>query len=117
MKNGRTVRYMLAWWCFFFAAAFFLPHPAIFAASQASQPAQGSSFTLEGKINDTKPGKLTVSTQDNIIFHVTYDDKTQIHAKDGSAGSAKDLTVGEQIKVQGELTPEGVIKAQRIDLE
>ncbi|MGH9343871.1 MAG: hypothetical protein ACRD19_08940, partial [Terriglobia bacterium] len=78
---------------------------------------QNSQFNLEGKITDLIPGKLTVSTEDNIIFHVTYSDKTEIHRKDGTEGSAKDLSEGEQIKVNGMLTPAGVIEAQRIDLE
>lgn len=84
-----------------------------------SAPAQdqNSQFNLEGKITELSEGKLTVSTEDNIIFHVTYSDKTEIHRKDGSVGSAKDLAEGENIKVDGTLTPAGVIEAQRIDLE
>lgn len=84
-----------------------------------SAPAQdqNSQFNLEGTITELSAGKLTVSTEDNIIFHVTYSDKTEIHRKDGSAGSAKDLAEGEKIKVNGMLTPAGVIEAQRIDLE
>lgn len=84
-----------------------------------SAPAQdqNSQFSLEGTITEVSPGKLTVSTEGNIIFHVTYDDKTEIHRKDGSAGSAKDLAAGEKIKVDGMLTPAGLIEAQRIDLE
>lgn len=78
---------------------------------------QNSQFSLEGKINDLSPGKLTVSTEDNIVFHVTYSDKTEIRRKDGTAGSAKDLAQGEKIQVKGMLNPAGVIEAQRIDLE
>lgn len=98
---------------------YFRPAPLITAAAVPAEPQQGqnSSFTLEGKINSLSEGKLTVSTQDNIIFHVTYSDKTEIHRKDGSAGSDKDLAVGEEIKIAGELTPAGVIEAHRIDLE
>lgn len=84
---------------------------------QSPQQSQDTSFNLEGKINSLSPGKLTVSTQQNIIFHVTYDDKTEIHRKDGSVGSAKDLAVGDEIKIAGDLTPAGVIQAHRIDLE
>lgn len=95
------------------------PTPLVTAAAVPSefQQDQNTSFNLEGKINSLSAGKLTVSTQENIIFHVTYSDKTEIHRKDGSAGSAKDLAVGEEIKVAGELTPAGVIEARRIDLE
>lgn len=97
----------------------FRPAPVITSAAVPPEPQQGqnTSFTLEGKINSLSAGKLTVSTQDNIIFHVTYGDKTEIHRKDGSAGSDKDLAVGEEIKIAGELTPTGVIEAHRIDLE
>ncbi|MGH9352469.1 MAG: DUF5666 domain-containing protein [Terriglobia bacterium] len=93
--------------------------PRTARASALLTPAQdqNSQFNLEGKITDLSPGKLTVSTEDNIIFHVTYGDKTEIHRKDGTAGSAKDLSEGEKIKVDGMLTPAGVIEAQRIDLE
>lgn len=91
--------------------------PVTAAAPSEFQQGQDTSFNLEGKINSLSTGKLTVSTQENIIFHVTYSDKTEIHRKDGSAGSAKDLAVGEEIKIAGELTPAGVIEAHRIDLE
>lgn len=94
------------------------PTPLFNAAAPSEfQQGQDTSFNLEGKINSLSTGKLTVSTQENIIFHVTYSDKTEIHRKDGSAGSAKDLAVGEEIKIAGELTPAGVIEARRIDLE
>lgn len=83
----------------------------------AQSQGQNSQFTLEGKITNLSAGKATVSTEDNIIFHVAYDEKTQIHRKDGSAGSAKDLAAGETIKVVGMLTPEGIIEAQQIDIE
>jgi hypothetical protein len=82
-----------------------------------SQSQQGMNFNLEGKITEHSAGKLTVSAEDNIIFHVTYDDNTRIYRKDGSAGSAKDLKTGIRIKVDGELSPAGVVEAHRIDLE
>lgn len=92
---------------------------SVLSAGGLSAPAQdqNSQFNLEGTITELSAGKLTVSTEDNIIFHVTYSGKTEIHRKDGSAGSAKDLAEGEKIKVDGTLTPAGVIEAQRIDLE
>lgn len=85
--------------------------------SPALGQGQNSQFTLEGKITSLTAGKATVSTQDNIIFHVAYDEKTQIHHKDGSAASAKDLAAGETIQVKGMLTPEGIIEAQQIEIE
>lgn len=118
---------MKARWVRPLAAIFLLGLFAFLAGlpSQAALPSefptpaqdQNSQFNLEGKINDLSSGKLTVSTEDNIVFHVTYDDKTEIHRKDGTAGSAKDLAQGEKIQVKGMLTPAGVIEAQRIDLE
>lgn len=80
-----------------------------------NQPETG--FNLEGKITESTAGKLTISEQDNIVFHVSYNDKTQIYRKDGSAGTAQDLKVGEKIKVEGELNPAGLVEARRIDLE
>jgi hypothetical protein len=78
---------------------------------------QSTNFNLEGKITDSSPGKLTVNMQGNIIMHVSYDTKTDIRRKDGSAGSAKDLTVGAMIKVEGNLNSSGVLEAHQIDLE
>jgi hypothetical protein len=78
---------------------------------------QGTNFNLEGKITDQAPGKLTVNMQGNIIMHVSYDTKTQIRRKDGSAGSSKDLTVGAVVKVEGNLNSSGVVEAHQIDLE
>lgn len=83
----------------------------------AFQNQQGAGFNLEGKITEHTAGKLTVSGQDNMVFHVAYDEKTQIHRKDGSAGTPQDLKVGETIKVEGELNPAGLVEAHRIDLE
>ncbi|MGH9343431.1 MAG: hypothetical protein ACRD19_06700, partial [Terriglobia bacterium] len=81
-----------------------IPCARSFAGPTPAQD-QNSQFNLEGKITDLSPGKLTVSTEDNIIFHVTYGDKTEIHRKDGTTGSAKDLAEGETITVEGMLTP------------
>jgi hypothetical protein len=85
----------------------------------ASHPAQGqgTNFNLEGKITDLSPGKLTVNMEGNIIMHVTYSAKTEIHREGGSAGSSKDLKVGAIVKVQGDLNSSGVVEARRIDLE
>lgn len=74
-------------------------------------------FALEGKITQQAPGKLTISTEENIIFHVRYDDKTEITLKDGSPGSAKDLRVGVRVRVEGELTEAGEVLARKIGLQ
>jgi len=78
---------------------------------------QDSAFTLEGKVTEFVKDKLTVSTEDNIIFHVRVDDKTDIKRDDGSAGSAKDLHAGIRVKVAGDLEESGEIKAQKIEIE
>ncbi|MGH9357392.1 MAG: DUF5666 domain-containing protein [Terriglobia bacterium] len=77
----------------------------------------GSNFGLEGKITRASPGKLTVSSQDNMIFHITYDERTKISRKDGSAGSAADLTAGTQIRVDGSLNTKGILEARSIHIE
>ncbi|HUY14311.1 MAG TPA: DUF5666 domain-containing protein [Terriglobia bacterium] len=76
-----------------------------------------SNFTLEGTISDPSPGKFTVDSGGQMIFHVTYDKNTTIHKKDGSAGAATDLVVGAKVKVVGDLDNSGVLEAHEIDLE
>ena len=84
----------------------------------ASIPAfQGTNFTLDGKITEHTAGKLTVSTEENIIFHVRYTDKTEIKHQDGSAGSERDLRVGVMIHVDGDLSDSGEINAQKIEIQ
>jgi uncharacterized protein DUF5666 len=78
---------------------------------------QESNFTLEGTITEKSAGKLTLSTTDNIIFHVLYDDKTEIKRADGSAGTAADLKVGQTVSVVGELAESGEINAKRIEIK
>lgn len=92
--------------------------PAI-GDSVAARPTsfQEMAFTLEGKITEHTSGKLTVSTEENIVFHVTYSDKTAIKRADGSAGSAKDFRTGVKIKVDGDLAESGEIAAKTIDIE
>jgi hypothetical protein len=85
------------------------------ALDLASRP-QEMNFTVEGKITRHAPGKLTINTEENIVFHVRYEDKTDIQRKDGSKGSAKDLRVGTKVKVAGELNESGEITAQKIEL-
>lgn len=83
-----------------------------------SAHAQGDmNFTLEGKITDRAEGKLTVSSGENMIFHVLYNDKTEIKKKDGSPGAAQDLRTGLTISVAGDLAESGEITAKKIEIE
>ena len=79
-------------------------------------PQNDSNFTLEGKITRKEEGKLTVSGEQNIVFHVRYDDKTEIRLKDGGHGSSGDLKVGSQVHVEGDLSESGEITARTIRL-
>jgi Domain of unknown function (DUF5666) len=90
--------------------------PAKLAAHPVPQN-DSTNFTLEGKISDQSPGKLTVDTGGQMIFHVTYDKNTTIHKKDGSAGTSSDLVAGAKVKVDGALNNSGVVEAREIDLE
>ncbi len=78
--------------------------------------AQESNFTLEGKVTQKSEGKLTVSTEENIIFHVGYDAKTDIRLKDGAQGSDKDLKTGLRVRVEGDLSESGEIFAHKIQV-
>ena len=71
-------------------------------------------FTLEGKITKLEHEKLVVSTEENIIFHVRYTDKTSILREDGSVASEKDLKVGITVRVEGDLSESGEIVAKKI---
>jgi hypothetical protein len=84
------------------------------ASPAAAQDAMD--FTIEGKISRHEPGKLTISAEGNIIFHVRYDDKTTIQHADGSPASSKDLQVGVMVRIEGELPESGEIIAHRITL-
>jgi hypothetical protein len=91
--------------------------PALATPAPGAVPAQDNmNFTLEGKITKHVGTKLTLSTEDNIIFHVIYNDKTAIQRKDGSAGTAQDLQVGVRIHVDGDLTDAGEVVAQKISI-
>ncbi|HTS70505.1 MAG TPA: DUF5666 domain-containing protein [Terriglobia bacterium] len=102
----------LLWGCLLFASTR-PPHPGAVAAASP----QDMNFTLEGKITDKSEGKLTVSSSENIIFHVLFNDKTEIKKKDGSPGTAQDLHVGLKISVAGDLAESGEITAKKIDIE
>ena len=78
---------------------------------------ESSNFNLEGKIVKVEAGKFTVSTQENIIFHVRYDDKTDIKHSDGTAGSSKEFKAKVSVKVEGDLTESGEIVAKKIEIE
>jgi hypothetical protein len=86
-------------------------------AAKSSRADQATNFTLDGKINSLDHNKLTVHTEENIIFHVSYSDKTEFKSDDGSPASSKDLRVGLKIHVDGDLTESGEIVAQKIVLE
>ncbi len=73
-------------------------------------------FTLEGKVTQKSEGKLTVSTEENIVFHVRYDEKTDIRLKDGAQGSDKDLRTGLKVTVQGDFDKSGEIVAHKIQV-
>jgi Domain of unknown function (DUF5666) len=80
--------------------------------------AQDSSrFSLQGKITKVEAGKFTVNTGENILFHVRYDDKTEITRADGSKGSEKDLRAGVWVEVEGDLEESGEIAAATIKLQ
>lgn len=107
----------LAACCLILAAAF--PVQAanrVAATSRPSNPPQSSSFTLEGKITDLSPGKFTVNTEENMLFHVVYNDETEFKKSDGSAGSAKDLRKGLSVHVVGELRESGEIVAAQVGI-
>ena len=92
---------------------------AVFRARSDAQPMyppQESNFTLEGKVTEKNQGKLTVSTEENIIFHVRYDAKTDIRLKDGAQGSDKELKAGLKVRVEGDLSESGEILAHKIQV-
>jgi hypothetical protein len=92
---------------------------APFAASPSTtaRSATQNDFTLQGKITTLAAGKITVSTEENIIFHVRFDDKTEIKKKDGSPGAASDLRLGLMIAIAGDLQESGEIAARKIEIQ
>jgi hypothetical protein len=75
-----------------------------------------SNFTLEGKVIQKSEGKLTISTEQNIVFHVRYDEKTDIRLKDGAQGSDQDLKTGLTVAVPGEFNKSGEVVAHKIQV-
>ncbi len=92
-------------------------HPAPADSLAAAGPPQEMNFTVEGNITRLAQGKFTLRSEENMIFHVLYDDKTVIKRQDGQSASAKDLRVGLKVKVDGNLDESGEITAQRIFIE
>jgi len=86
-------------------------------AAKTLQADQAMNFTVEGKINTLGQNKLTLNSEGNIIFRVSYNDKTEFKSDDGSPASSKDLRVGLRIRVEGDLTESGEIVAQKIQLQ
>jgi uncharacterized protein DUF5666 len=86
-------------------------------ASAAVLAQDDTNFTLEGKITEKSAGKLTVSSGENMIFHVLYNDKTEIKKKDGNPGTGQDLRTGVKISVAGDLAESGEITAKKIEIE
>jgi Domain of unknown function (DUF5666) len=102
-----------------FCAWPFLSFGSALAASPlpAWRAADDMNFTLEGKITEKTGNKLTVSSGENMIFHVVFNDQTQITKKDGSAGTAQDLHTGVNISVAGDLAESGEITAKKITID
>jgi hypothetical protein len=88
--------------------------PAWLAAESPGQ--EGTNFNLAGNITAASPGKLTVNTQGEILFHVSYTSQTPIVRKDGSAGTSKDLKVDVYVQVEGQLNSSGVVEAKSIKI-
>ncbi|HMD84244.1 MAG TPA: DUF5666 domain-containing protein [Terriglobia bacterium] len=90
-----------------------------FASTPLAVPAPSAQdmFTVEGKITEKTAGKLTISSGENIIFHVLYNDKTEIRKKDGSVGAAQDLHTGLRVSIAGDLAENGEITAKKIEIE
>jgi hypothetical protein len=106
---------------FYIALVIFLASCAWSSSTEARgatawQAGQAMNFTVEGKINTLDHNKLTLNTEENMIFHVRYDDKTEFKSEDGSPTSSKELRVGLRIRVEGDLTESGEIVALRIEL-
>ena len=82
----------------------------------SSAQSREANFTLEGKITERGEGRLTVSMEGNILFRVLYNQETEIKQSDGGPASARDLRVGAEIYVEGDLSETGEITALKIEL-
>lgn len=90
-------------------------HAGLRAPFASQEDASG--FTLEGKVSKVEAGKFTVSTEENIIFHVRYDDKTEIKHPDGSPATSNEIRVGAHVKAAGEFTESGEVAAKKIEIQ
>lgn len=86
-------------------------------AGPALAPQDDMNFTLDGKITQKSAGKFTVTSGENMLFHVVYNDKTEIKKQDGSPGTDQDLRVGASVSVAGDLAESGIITAKKIDIK
>ncbi len=112
MLGSGNLRYVLV-----YSAAFAATLWLVTAQSSAVQSQdQPMSFTVEGKIQKLEESKFSLNTEDNIIFHVCYDAKTEFKREGGEA-SAKDLKSGVKVKVEGDLMESGEIVAKTIEFE
>jgi hypothetical protein len=93
------------------------PFAACLIAQGNNPPPQDIPFTVEGKIIDHSPGKITLSSGQNMEFDVHYDSTTEIQHQDGSPAKASELKDGIQIRVKGTLTEAGDIIAKQITIQ
>lgn len=80
-------------------------------------PPQNISFTVTGKITDCSPGKITVSSGQDMLFDVQYNSSTAIQHQDGTSANGSELKVGEHVRVVGLLTEAGDIIAKKIVIQ
>jgi hypothetical protein len=92
-------------------------HPTLLLAQDTNPPPQDMPFTVTGNIIDHSPGKITISSGQNMEFDVKYDSKTEIQHQDGSPAKDSDLKIGIDIQVKGLLTEAGDIIAQKIVIQ
>lgn len=95
---------------------FVLPARTLKAQGQNS-PSGPISFTVNGKITEASPGKLTVDSGQNMLFTVKYNSTTQIKHSDGSPAKGSDLKVGVKILAKGALTQAGDVIAKTITIK
>ena len=82
------------------------------------QPKTISNFTLEGKITEKSAGKLTVSSGENMIFHVALQRQNGNQEKGRQPWHRpQDLHTGLKISVAGDLAESGEITAKKIAIE
>ncbi|HVB29598.1 MAG TPA: DUF5666 domain-containing protein [Terriglobia bacterium] len=96
-----------------------LPGRPLYASGFQGQnpPPQNISFSVNGTITESSPGKLTVDSGQDMLFTVKYDSTTQIQHDDGSPAKASELQVGVKILAKGDLTEAGDVIAKQITLE